>query len=251
MAMPTLPARACRLLRATFGSTMFATLFTGCGQDAHHLASIASKLGRQIAAGSERVRETALGRLFQNRSVLEQVPLTDRARIRLRLDRSLQGLDITVRQIESGCLELTGEVPDEAARQAAVQSVQQVPGVEKVADGLKLAGSVPPDEKPANTPEEKSSPQPAPMPGSGLPPPPAVENRNGAGFRPSTGPIGNSTPPPPVNGGTIPPPSATNPPALPGGAFPSPPPLAAPGTIPPAPATNPVGIPPPPPPPRP
>ena len=83
-----------------------AVLATGCGQDAHHLASIASKLGRQVATGSERVRETALGRLFQNRSVLEQVPLTDRARIRLRLDRNLNGLEISVRQIEAGCLEL-------------------------------------------------------------------------------------------------------------------------------------------------
>lgn len=251
MATPTFPARASRLLRAAFGSTLVATLFTGCGQDAHHLASIASKLGRQIAAGSERVRETALGRLFQNRSVLEQVPLTDRARIRLRLDRSIQGLDITVRQIESGCLELTGEVPDEAARQAAVQSVQQVPGVEKVADGLKLAGSGPPDEKSANTPENKATPQPAPMPGSGLPPPPAVDNRNGAGSRPPTGPSGASTPPLPANGGAIPPLPATSPPPLPGGGTLSPPALPAPGTIPPAPATNPVGIPPPPPPARP
>lgn len=225
MATQTYLTQAGALLRATMGPTMVATLVTGCGQDAHHLASIASKLGRQIASGSERVRETALGRLFQNRSVLEQVPLTDRARIRLRLDRSLQGLEITVRQIEPGCLELTGEVPDEAARQAAVQSVQQVPGVEKVADGLKLAGAGPAEGKADTTPpEEPTTPKPAPMPGGGLPPPPpAVENRTGTGSRPPAS--GSGT-------GTLP--------GLPGS-----------GAIPPAPGANPVTIPPPPPPPRP
>ena len=113
-----------------------ALLAAGCGQDAHHLASIASKMGKHVATGSEKVRETALGRLFQNQSFFDQVPLTDRVRLRLRLDRSLQGTDITVRLIDSGALELTGEVPDEATRQAVVQAAQQVPGVDKVADGL-------------------------------------------------------------------------------------------------------------------
>ena len=225
MARLPLPDRIGTYLRATVGPSLVVTLFTGCGQDAHHLASIASKLGRQIALGSERVRETALGRLFQNRSVLGQVPLTDRARIRLRLDRSLQGLDITVRQIEPGCLELTGEVPDEAARQAAVQSVQQVPGVEKVADGLKLPGSGPNDGKSdSNAPDEATVPQPAPMPGGGLPPlPSAVENRPGPGSKPPA----------------------------PGGGLGPAPGLPAPNGIPPAPAPSPVTIPPPPPPPKP
>lgn len=223
---------------------------TGCGQDAHHLASIASKLGRQVAAGSERVRETALGRLFQNRSVLDQVPLTDRARIRLRLDRSLQGLEITVRQVEAGCLELTGEVPDEAARQAAVQSVQQVPGVEKVADGLKIAGSVPiPQEEKKEDgipPPPGNNPMPAPMPGGGnnlatQPPPPVNPGNTNSPTTippPPTGP-GNTPTSSSSNGGTNKPPASSIPP------------LPVPGTIPPAPGSapgaSPVTIPPPPP----
>lgn len=230
-----------RAIRSVLLAGLLVTLVTGCGQDAHHLASIASKLGRQVAAGSERIRETALGRLFQNRSVLDQVPLTDRARIRLRLDRSLQRLDISVRQVEPGCLELTGEVPDEAARQAAVQSVQQVPGVDKVADALKLAGSSPGTE---NTQEnepspENTSPQPATMPGKDpLPPPnsgppttpapaPAPKPRNTAPFNPSV-------PPSPMSGAGLPPLPAPNP-----------------ASNPPAPGSNPVTIPPPPPPPKP
>lgn len=213
-----------------------AVLATGCGQDAHHLASIASKLGRQVATGSERVRETALGRLFQNRSVLEQVPLTDRARIRLRLDRNLNGLEISVRQIEAGCLELTGEVPDEAARQAAVQSVQQLPGVEKVADGLKLAGSTKDEEKAAEPNAVPNSappvsPKPATMPGSG-----GVTT-----FLPANSPTAPNPANPSGPAGSFPP--------LPAGR--SPPPVPTTGFVPPIPGGNPVTIPPPPPAPKP
>jgi hypothetical protein len=223
-----------RAIRSVLSAGLLTTLVTGCGQDAHHLASIASKLGRQVATGSERIRETALGRLFQNRSVLDQVPLTDRARIRLRLDRSLQRLDISVRQIEPGCLELTGEVPDEAARQAAVQSVQQVPGVEKVADGLKLAGTPSDTENnQENRPvPENAVPQPAIMPGRDPAPPP----------NPGT----TSAPPPPSNPRNSTPLNPTIPssPGVGGGLPPLPSPN--PGAIPPAPGSNPVTIPPPP-----
>ena len=209
-----------------------AVLATGCGQDAHHLASIASNLGRQVATGSERVRETALGRLFQNRSVLEQVPLTDRARIRLRLDRNLNGLEISVRQIEAGCLELTGEVPDEAARQAAVQSVQQLPGVEKVADGLKLAGS---------TKDEEKAAEPNAVPNSAPPVSPKPATMPGSGGATTILPANSPTVPNPAN------------PSGPAGSFPpfpaggSPPPLPTTGFVPPIPGGNPVTIPPPPP----
>lgn len=221
---------------------------TGCGQDAHHLASIASKLGRQVAAGSERVRETALGRLFQNRSVLDQVPLTDRARIRLRLDRSLQGLDISVRQVETGCLELTGEVPDEAARQAAVQSIQQVPGVEKVADALKIAGAIPPapEEKKEEVipPSPGNNAVPAPMPGGGNLANPSAAANPASSSSPNpvpANPMGSGTaiPAGPMNGGVNKQPAS------------GPPPLPVPGTIPPppggSPGASPVTIPPPPP----
>ena len=195
-----------------------ALLAAGCGQDAHHLASIASKMGKHVATGSEKVRETALGRLFQNQSFFDQVPLTDRVRLRLRLDRSLQGTDITVRLIDSGALELTGEVPDEATRQAVVQAAQLVPGVDKVADGLNLPGAA--TVMPGKVPDNNDSAAPPAIPASGNPPvlPPGIPAAPSSiipmppvnGFAPG---LPSGIPPLPANG--LPPPPPAIPPLAP------------------------------------
>jgi hypothetical protein len=115
-----------------------AIVASGCSrQDADHLA----RIGRKTASRAEALRTNtgnpAVPGLQMLRSSMEELTLDARVSARLRWDKDLAALPITVKA-NGAVVELSGVVRDLNQRRRAVDLAQTTVGVDKVVDGLSL-----------------------------------------------------------------------------------------------------------------
>jgi osmotically-inducible protein OsmY len=128
--------------RRTIGlATLLAVSLTGCsGEDTDRLG----KVGRKVAGRAEALTPEAAEKLSRGWEALryspEEMPVATRAALRLHWDKSMVGAQIQV-AAEGAVLELSGTVNDTAQRQRAVELAESTSGVEKVVDGLEVAGA--------------------------------------------------------------------------------------------------------------
>jgi osmotically-inducible protein OsmY len=110
-------------------------LVVGCkARDGDTMRKIARKTGEKIenAAGPVAAITTGV------RGSLGEGSVTARVEARLRWDRQLAEHRLTVRGDGSGEITLSGTVPEESAKQRAVDLAKSTLGVEKVNDEVKV-----------------------------------------------------------------------------------------------------------------
>lgn len=143
MSKPKKSARAGRRVTTLLSVVLLAGFGHGCGHDD---ADCLARIGRKTMARAESVSEPANGRLaagWQALRGIEQGPEpADRASQRLRWDKELATLEITVAVVPEG-IELRGKVRSDEQRQRAGELARTTLGVDNVIDALEVVPADP------------------------------------------------------------------------------------------------------------
>lgn len=113
-------------------------VLAGCGKDPERLGAMAGKVAARVgsATGALKTRLTAQTLMFPG--FIDGLETSQKVRLRVLLDSRLAGCDVHARVMDGDVVELTGKLPSEHLRPLVLQSVESVPGVRGVADGLKV-----------------------------------------------------------------------------------------------------------------
>lgn len=143
MGKPKMTADAGRRAVGLLGVALLTGLGHGCGHDD---ADCLARIGRKTMARAESVSEPANGRLAAGwqalRGVVPEPGPADRVSLRLRWDKELAGVEITVTAVPDG-VELRGKVRNDEQRQRAGELARATLGVENVVDALEVVTADP------------------------------------------------------------------------------------------------------------
>jgi hypothetical protein len=121
------------------GALLIAALLACCGcegQDADRLARLGHKLMAKLHPPPADVRGGPGGPLQSIRGNWNELTLDARVLARLRWEKELEGVNIHVRHVGQGVVELHGTVPELSRRQKAVAVARATVGVNDVVDAL-------------------------------------------------------------------------------------------------------------------
>jgi osmotically-inducible protein OsmY len=112
-------------------------MLAGCSaHDGDILAKVLQRTGEKLEAAAGGTTNQFAGRLRS--TAKPTIGLAERVETRLKWDRYLDGIEVTVESNEAGVVKVKGKVPDVAKQQRVLDLARSTAGVKDVIDELTL-----------------------------------------------------------------------------------------------------------------